>query len=103
MLFAVSILFHISPVEHPQSHFLWEERIVLLSGDDEDEVKEKAEILGHDSEHEYENANGQMVAHRFECVAAICAIPGEVTDGCEVFSRFLRDSEARSILTPFDD
>ena len=102
MLFAVSILFHISPVDQPQSHFLWEERIVLLDGDDEEDVKMKAEVLGRDAEHEYENANGQLVTYKFECVGTICVAPDEPADGCEIFSRFLKDSEARSILTPFD-
>lgn len=103
MLFAVALLFHTSPTEKPDEHILWEERIVLIEADDEDEAAEKAKILANEEGFEYENALGVMVKSKFECVERVYQISEPLKDGCEIFSRFLRDSEARSLLTPFDD
>ncbi len=103
MMYSVSLLFHTSPSDDPQTHQLWEDRILLISADSDEEAKEKAEAIGRKHEFEYMNALGFMVTVKLERAESACLIDGELLDGCELFSRFLSDTEARSILKPFTD
>lgn len=103
MKYSVSILLHTSPVDAPDAHQLWEERILLIFADDEEEANQKAEAIARKHEFNYENVEGNMLTVKFECIERTCLIDDELVDGCEIFSRFLRDSEARSLLEPFDE
>ena len=90
----------------PRPDSIWQEIIVLLEGDDEAEVRTRAEELGRDKEHEYQV--DQPTRHRlrwvFRRLERICVIEGEsLLDGTEVFSRFLRASEVSSLLEPMED
>lgn len=102
MHFSVALLFHISQIGKPDSNPLWEERIILVVADDEDEARIKADGLIK-KEFSYENAYGETVLYKFWCIERVFSISGDLSDGTEVFVRFLRDSEAMSILTPFED
>ncbi len=83
---------------------LWEERIVLVDALSEEEALCKAEILGKKASHSYKASSGELVEWKFECVERIFLFEDDnIQDGAELFSRFLRDSEAKSILIPFDD
>ncbi|NIU00454.1 MAG: DUF4288 domain-containing protein [Nitrosopumilaceae archaeon] len=83
---------------------LWEERIVLVEAVSEEEAQKKGENIGKNSEETYEAQKGDIVSWKFIKVQSICSIDEEnIKDGTELFSRFLKDSEARSLLTPFDD
>ena len=83
---------------------LWEEQIILIEATNEAAAKQKAERHGKAQENEYRNQAGELVHWSFEQVERLCEVE-DVTlkDGSELFSRFLRDSEVRSILTPFED
>jgi hypothetical protein len=103
MNFSVAVLFHTSPMSNPDTHLLWEERMFLVFADSEEDARVQAESIARKHELQYENADGVTVVSRFECVERVCSVSDELSNGCELFSRFLRDSEARSLLQPFDD
>jgi len=76
----------------------------MLQGDDEAAARGKAEALGKAEEDEYRNAEHHLLRWRFERLARLCQIEASALGvGTELFSRFLRDSEARSLMTPFAD
>lgn len=102
MKFAVSVLFTTSPVDNPEEHYLWEDRILLIFADSPESAGMQAETIARKEEHSYENAENNMVSVRFAAIERVCEI-SELSNGSELFSRFLRDSEARSLLQPFDD
>jgi hypothetical protein len=82
---------------------LWEESIVLVEAGSEQDARHQAERLGLLGNHGYGSESGH-VEWKFERVERIYPIDAaEVGSGTEVFSRFLRDSEVKSLLTPFDD
>lgn len=82
---------------------LWEERIVLVSAIDEKEAKEKATALATEYESEFTVSGGAKVKWNFHQIERVFSIDDNLQDGAELFSRFLRNDEAESILTPFDD
>jgi len=74
MPFAVALLFHTSPTENPDEHLLWEERILLIEADDENEAAEKAQLIASKENFEYESALGVIVKSKFECVERVFQI-----------------------------
>lgn len=82
---------------------LWEERIVLVFAIDENEAKQKATALATEYESEYTVLGGAKVKWKFHQIERVFSIDDDLKDGAELFSRFLRNDEAKSILTPFDD
>ncbi|MCP4553581.1 MAG: DUF4288 domain-containing protein [Bacteroidetes bacterium] len=99
MYFSVSLLF-----KQISSNPLWEERIILIDADSEEDAHRKGELIGNQEAVSYK-AKGTIVEWRFECIERVYVIEvdNEVKNGTELFSRFLRDSEVKSLLTPFDD
>lgn len=98
MWFCVSAL---SASEHdppvPSKQQVWEEHLFLLKADDASEAKTKAEELARGLECSYDAANESKVSWKFKMVSKVCQLDGEPRDGAEVFSRFLKDSEVRSL------
>lgn len=82
---------------------LWEERIILVSAMDEIEAEEKAKKIAVEHESEFTTSGSVKVAWKFHQVERIFPIEDSIEDGVELFTRFLRQSEAESILTPFED
>lgn len=102
MWYAASLLFKgsRSPV-HAEP--MWEESIRLIGAHSEDEARAKAERIGQSERASYATSHG-TVTWIFDRVERVCAIDADaLTEGTELFSRFLRDSEVASLLTPFDD
>lgn len=102
MWYAASLLFkgvHTPARDEP----LWEESIRLIKADTEGVARDKAQRLGEAQKISYRTSEGN-VAWTFERVERICLIEtASIDDGTELFSRFLRDSEVKSMLIPFDD
>jgi hypothetical protein len=54
--------------------------------------------------HSYKTVEGDVATWVFDSVSSTYRIEdAELSDGTELFSRFLRDSEVSSLKTPFDD
>ncbi|MFS1524429.1 DUF4288 domain-containing protein [Microbulbifer sp. 2304DJ12-6] len=82
---------------------LWEERIILVSATDEVEAEEKAKKSTREYESEFITSDSVEIAWKFHQVERVFPIDDDIEDGAELFSRFLRQSEAESLLAPFDD
>ena len=70
---------------------LCEERVVIVRGKNEMDVREKLARYGRTEEHRYENDRGEVVEWRYVCVAKLEPIeyPGRA-DVLEVATRFVR-------------
>jgi hypothetical protein len=89
---------------------LWEEKMILVQASSEEEARHEAEKIGRNSECEYDVRDGKLghppgrLKWEFQTVERVIFIEEqEIKSGMEIFSRFLRDSEARSLLTPFSE
>jgi Domain of unknown function (DUF4288) len=82
---------------------LWKESIRLIEAASEDEARAKAQQIGLTEEHSYQTDDGSMT-WVFHCVERVYPLEVDAfQSGKELFTRFLRDSEAISLLTPFED
>jgi len=83
---------------------LWEEQFFLIEAEDEWNARNEAEKLAGRPGAPYRNAKGELISWKFVKVDRVYPIPNErLGSGVEVFSRFLRDSEAKSLMTPFEE
>ncbi len=82
---------------------LWEEQIFLVNAESEEDARHKAELLAQRDECEYAVVDGSSVRWRFSCISKVYpVVDQEIRDGVEIFSRFLKDSEVKSLLKPID-
>ena len=82
----------------------FEENIVLIKAPDEAAAMEEAEKIGRQGEHHYTSVTKDDIVVRFDRVLSVYQIlHEELTNGVELFSRFLRQSEAESLQIPFND
>jgi hypothetical protein len=82
---------------------LWIESIRLIEAASEDEARAKAQQIGLTEEHSYSTEDGS-ISWQFHCVERVYPLEADTfQSGKELFTRFLRDSEAISLLTPFED
>ncbi|MEO6847632.1 MAG: DUF4288 domain-containing protein [Chthoniobacterales bacterium] len=103
MWFVGNIFFR-SAHEDPCDDGLWEERFVLLECETQAEAMKWAIKIGKDEEHSYMAATGKNVKWIFDSVNRVYPIEGDhLTHGAELFSRFLRKSEIKSLKTPFEE
>jgi hypothetical protein len=102
MFYAVSTLLvgmHSNASQEP----LWQECIFLVEADSPEAAREQATQLARQRETRYETSAG-AIEWRFHAVQSVFEIETELlAHGMEVFSRFLRNFEALSLLEPFDD
>ncbi len=104
MWYAVSRLFEGCHLDQPAEANLWEESIVLVAADSEADARALAEQLGKADECEFTAGTGDLVQWRFRGIESAYAIDESVLgSGTELFSRFLRASEATSLLAPIGD
>lgn len=82
---------------------LWEEQIVLVQAFSEEDAAKQAVDFAHAQETSYQNCEGDDVEWRFFKVERVFNTGlDELSGNVEIFSRFLKKSEAESLLTPFD-
>lgn len=101
--FSASLLFRSVHQQPRQGEVLWEESIRLIQASTEEEAAQRAEALGKRTEAQYK-VKDDKVRWTFVRIERVCEIdPQQLTDGTELFSRFLRDSEVESLSRPFED
>lgn len=101
MWYAASLLFESSRQPADGTEVLWEESIRLVQAKSESEALEKATELGNSDRASY-RAGDAVVNWKFSRVERVYPIETDaLIDGTELFSRFLRHSEVRSLLTSF--
>jgi hypothetical protein len=104
MWFTASLLFSAERSATPDREPLWEEQIVLFQAPDESSAEAKASEHGKAQGHEYTNDAGEVVRWVFKKVERVHPIDSPtLEEGTELFCRFLRDSEVKSLLIPFSD
>jgi hypothetical protein len=103
MWYAASLLFK-SIHSGSVSSNIWEESIRLIQADTSELALKKANFIGAGEKVNYIVHSGDTVTWEFVKVERVYEIMDEqIKDGTELFSRFLRDSEAESLLTPFNE
>ncbi|WP_413937098.1 DUF4288 domain-containing protein [Nitrospira sp. BLG_1] len=106
MWYAASLFMKGIHIVDPPIKPLWEESIVLIEAPDDLRATEKAGEIGRSKEHSYyvDKPSRHEMRWEFIQVERVYEIDSSTfSAGLELFSRFLRDSEAESLLTPFDD
>jgi hypothetical protein len=104
MWFSACLLFENVGQGRPSRENVWEERVVLLSADSEEDAEQRCRTIGIAYEHNYIAATGEAIECKFRHVERIYTISVDaIGDETEVFFRFLRASEVQSLLTPFPD
>jgi hypothetical protein len=102
--YAVNLLFESNHSMPTGKETLWEESIRLIRANDAQEAEKRAISIGKASEHSYAAEGADIVTWTFVQVGRVFEIEDQVPgDNSELFSRFLRASEVRSLLTPFED
>ena len=102
MWFGAAILIRSEAADRLPHESLWEESVVLVKADTEDEALAIATAIGRRQELSYSVDGGTQLRWLFDRVARVYAIESEdLQSGTELFSRFLRASEVESLLTPF--
>lgn len=101
MYYSVNILFKSERCDAEAP--LWEEQIILISALNETEAKEKAEIYAMEQQVDFDTTGDVKIKWKYHQIERVFLIDDDLEDGTELFSRFLRNSEVESLLTPFDD
>lgn len=103
MWFAVSLLFESQHAPNARTAPLWEESIRIVDASSQNDAVLAGEQFGKHRANAY-LADGATVTWIFRGVQNAFPLEQDKAEpGVEVFSRFLRDSEARSLLTPFKE
>jgi hypothetical protein len=103
MWYAANLLFQSAHIPTESKPTIWEESVRLIQAPSEAKARELAETIGKSEAQTYQVEHG-LVIWKFDRVERIYSIlDDELRSGSEVFSRFLRDSEVRSLLTPLDE
>ncbi|MET1257614.1 DUF4288 domain-containing protein [Aliikangiella maris] len=76
---------------------LWEERIVLVSALSEEEAMEKA-TRNCERESEFKTEMGTQIKWQFHSIERVILLD-DLSDGTELFSRFLSEHEAKSLIS----
>ena len=103
MWYAANLLFKARRNDAADEPGFWEESIRLVNAGSAEEARVKSEQLGRSQRISYKTKDGELT-WTFDRVERVHEIEADaLVDGVEVFSRFLRDSEVTSLLTPFED
>jgi hypothetical protein len=103
MWYAANLLYRSIHTPIESNPTVWEESVRLIQAQNEAEARQEAGAIGRAEAHSYE-VEGGTVAWVFERVERLFAITDEqLRSGSEVFSRYLRDSEVKSLLIPFEE
>jgi hypothetical protein len=76
---------------------LWEEVLLLIKAESEKHAIDLFTKYGKSEEHEYKNQDGSKVFWRFVKIASLFEIGCTIENNTELFHRFLKESEIKSI------
>ncbi len=96
MFYSVSVFLRNQRSDGQRATF--EEQILLIEADSEEQAKEKASSLCKQDCTSYRAADGVEVTTTIEGIERAFVITDPLQDGSEIFSRFLSYDEAISIL-----
>jgi hypothetical protein len=104
MWFTINLVFEGVPVSQTEQESIWEERLLLIWADDEDQAQQQGEARARAEEHEYVAVDGKRTQWQFRQVERVFPLVGATLEtGTELFSRFFRAGEVRNWLTPSQD
>ncbi len=99
MWFAASLLFKWVDRLQPRRELRWEDRIVLIQAQSEEEAHAIADILGQKAARDYADCDDDGVRVIFEAVESVWELEDATLEsGTALFSRFLRPQAARRLL-----
>jgi hypothetical protein len=99
-----SLFFQSVHNDHPTASDYWEQQVIILQADSDEDAKVIAERIGKEKEHEYISMTGDRVKWVFRHVESISELFDQsLKPGSEVYSRFLRADEVRSLLQPIEE
>lgn len=108
--YTVSILFRANCSSQSTNPTLWEERLLLIEAASADDAEREGTTIGKRGDHEYEVGSRctgeakQKLKWTFDRIERVFLVEDDrLSHGTELFSRYLRDSEVKSLLTPFED
>ncbi len=82
----------------PPSDALYEDRIIILRANDEDEAKSKGEQMGKASSGDYKNVYDETVIWEFREVLDVIQLTAEsIKDGTEVYYDLIGEEEVRRL------
>ena len=84
---------------HPDSgdEPLWEETLILVNANSDEQARTLLTKYATSEEHNFLNENGSKVSWEFMKVASVFEIGDVLKEETELFYRFLKDSEVKSI------
>jgi hypothetical protein len=104
MFWGISLLLKENLNNKKDDDRLFEENIILISAETEEDARIKAIQFGNEMQTEYHNIDGENVSWVFDGVFGIYPIIDKIDqDGSTVFSRHLIKSEVDSIKRKFKD
>ncbi|MEX0677016.1 MAG: DUF4288 domain-containing protein [Pirellulales bacterium] len=104
MWFSAAILLRSEAADRTPRDLLWEESIVLVKANTEEDAIKIATAIGRRQETSYRVEGGAELRWLFDRVERVFAIEADdLQSGTELFSRLLRASEVESLLTPFNE
>lgn len=90
-------------VQEDGSSGLWEERIVLINAEDEQDALVKARSVGLEGEHSYQTELEGMLKWVLDSVDRVYQVDSEnLCDGVELFSRYLKEEDVEILRKPFE-
>ena len=94
---------HPDEPSHGPDDKLFEDRIILIHAQSEDEARQKAKHFGKAAEHEYRNMYGNRVQWTFRGVLDILDVLDDVSqDGSEVYYAFIDEEMLTKLQEKFE-
>lgn len=103
MWFSVNLLYKYTHEHGSSKNPQWEESILLIEAESEDQAKAKALTFVKQEETSYLSATGESVCFQFDSIESVWEIgPYQPKSGDETFSRMLKDCEVKSLKEKLD-
>ena len=102
MWFTANILYK-GTHERKDRDSLWEESFLLIEATDKEQAAVAAEELGKTHEVKFATVDDEVHWTFHDVINVFELLEDDLADGTGVYSRFLSEEEAKSLMTPVDD